>query len=197
LYSLDDITKNTITWYAKEYFKRKIFVSKKFKCIILYHLNKLKIMILNEENEWIESTYEDQREIASNKEIQYIFTFDLKNYNRYIGFIGYKKNNSALVFKTKDMDSKRDTGATCEESGKEKSIQKLNLILGEEKYTSKNTRLEKDEDGNVIREAVGQIELCILQEFILRYYDVIKKDEKKWFLTPEMAIYYKLYKIIV
>lgn len=28
LYSLDDITKNTITWYAKEYFKRKIFVSK-------------------------------------------------------------------------------------------------------------------------------------------------------------------------
>ena len=197
LYSLDNITKNTITWYAKEYFKRKIFVSKKFKCIILYHLNKFKIMILNEENEWIEATHEDQREIAFNKEIQDIFTFNSKDYNRYIGFIGYKKNNSALVFKTKDMDFKRDTGATCEESGKEKSIQKLNLILGEEKYTSKNTKLEKDEDGNVIREAVGQIELCILQEFILRYYDVIKKDEKKWFLTPEMAIYYKLYKIIV
>ena len=197
LYSLDNITKNTITWYAKEYFKRKIFVSKKFKCIILYHLNKFKIMILNEENEWIEATHEDQREIAFNKEIQDIFTFNSKDYNRYIGFIGYKKNNSVLVFKTKDIDFKRDTGATCEESGKEKSIQKLNLILGEEKYTSKNTKLEKDEDGNVIREAVGQIELCILQEFILRYYDVIKKDKKKWFLTPEMAIYYKLYKIIV
>ena len=197
LYSLDDITKNTIAWYAKEYFKRKIFISRRFKCIILYHLNKFKIMILNDENEWVESTHEDQREIASNKEIQNIFTFDSKNYNRYIGFIGYKKNNSALVFKTKDMDSKRDTGATCEESGKEKSIQKLNLILGEEKYTSKNTKLEKNEDGNVIREAIGQIELCILQEFILRYYDSIKKNEKKWFLTPEMAIYYKLYKIIV
>jgi hypothetical protein len=197
LYSLDKINKISLIWYSKEYFKRKIFVSGKFKCMIMYKLNKFKIMILNEENIWIESTPEDQREIASNKEIQNIFTFDSKNYNRYIGFIGYKKNNSALVFKTKDMDSKRDTGATCEESGKEKSIQKLNLILGEEKYTSKNTKLEKNEDGNVIREAIGQIELCILQEFILRYYDSIKKNEKKWFLTPEMAIYYKLYKIIV
>jgi hypothetical protein len=197
LYSLDDINKNSLIWYSLEYFKRKIFLSGKFKCIIMYKLNKFKIMILNQENIWIESNVEDQREIASNKEIQDIFTFQQKDYNRYIGFIGYKKNNSALVFKTKDMDSKRDTGATCEESGKEKSIQKLNLILGEEKYTSKNTRLEKDEDGNIIREAIGQIELCILQEFILRYYDVIKKDDKKWFLTPEMAIYYKLYKIIV
>ena len=197
LYSLDNINKNSLIWYSKEYFKRKIFVSGKFKCMIMYKLNKFKIMILNEENIWIESTPEDQREIASNKEIQDIFIFHSKDYNRYIGFIGYKKNNSALVFKTKDMDSTRDTGATCEESGKEKSIQKLNLILGEEKYTSKNTKLEKDEDGNVIREAVGQTELCIFQEFILRYYDIIKKDDKKWFLTPEMAIYYKLYKIIV
>jgi len=197
LYSLDNINKNSLIWYSKEYFKRKIFVSKMFKCIIMYKLNKFKIMILNEENVWIESNVEEQREIASNKEIQNIFTFHTKDYNRYIGFIGYKKNNSALVFKTKDMDSTRDTGATCEESGKEKSIQKLNLILGEEKYTTKNTKLEKDEEGNVIREAIGQTELCIFQELILRYYDIIKKDGKKWFLTPEMAIYYKLYKIIV
>jgi hypothetical protein len=190
-------SKLTFEWFAKEYFEMNSIITKNFTAFIMYNLNKRMILILDENNKWIEAGPEDQREIASNKEIQYIFTFDLKDYNRYIGFIGYKKNNSALVFKTKDMDSKRDTGATCEESGKEKSIQKLNLILGEEKYTSKNTRLEKDEDGNIIREAIGQIELCILQEFILRYYDVIKKDDKKWFLTPEMAIYYKLYKIIV
>jgi hypothetical protein len=84
----------------------------------------------------------------------------------------------------------------CEESGKDKSIKKLNLIIGEEKYTNKNTKLEKDKDGNVIREAIGQTELCIYQEFMLRYYETINKNDKKWFLTPEMAIYYKLYKII-
>ena len=197
LYALKEITKHSFIWYLMEYFKRKTIVTKKFKCIIMYHLNKFKLMILNANNKWIESEPEDQREIASSKEVKEIFTFTATEYNRYIGFIGYKKNNSALVFKTKDMDSKRDTGATCEESGKEKTIQKLNSILGEEKYTSKNTKLEKDTNGNVIRDAIGQTELCIFQEFILRYYDIIKKGGKRWFLTPEMAIYYKLYKIIV
>ena len=197
LYALKDINKNSFIWYLMEYFKRKTIVTKKFKCIIMYNLSKFKLMILNENNKWIESEPEDQREIASSKEVKELFTFIPSEYNRFIGFIGYKKNNSALVFKTKDMDSTRDTGATCEESGKEKTIQKLNSIIGEDKYTSKNTKLEKDSDGNVIREAIGQTELCIFQEFILRYYDIIKKGGKRWFLTPEMAIYYKLYKIIV
>jgi hypothetical protein len=197
LYALKDINKHSFIWYLMEYFKRKTIVTKKFKCIIMYNLNKFKLMILNDNNKWIESEPEDQREIASSKEVKELFTFTATEYNRHIGFIGYKKNNSALVFKTKDMDSKRDTGATCEESGKEKTIQKLNSILGEDKYTSKNTKLEKDSDGNVIREAIGQTELCIFQEFILRYYDIIKKGGKRWFLTPEMAIYYKLYKIIM
>ena len=197
LYALSDINKNSFIWYLMEYFKRKTIVTKKFKCIIMYNLSKFKLMILNNNNKWIESEPEDQREIASSKEVKELFTFTPSEYNRFIGFIGYKKNNSALVFKTKDMDSTRDTGATCEESGKEKTIQKLNSIIGEDKYTSKNTKLEKDSDGNVIREAIGQTELCIFQEFILRYYDIIKKGGKRWFLTPEMAIYYKLYKIIV
>ena len=197
LYALKEITKHSFIWYLMEYFKRKTIVTKKFKCIIMYNLNKFKLMILNDNNKWIESEPEDQREIASSKEVKEVFTFTATEYNRFIGFIGYKKNNSALVFKTKDMDSKRDTGATCEESGKEKTIQKLNLIIGEDKYTSKNTKLEKDSDGNVIRDAIGQTELCIFQEFILRYYEIVKKGGKRWFLTPEMAIYYKLYKIIM
>ena len=95
------------------------------------------------------------------------------------------------------MDSSRDTGATCEEAGKDKSIQKLNGILGEDKYTKENTKSQKDNDGNITQEAIGQIELCVLQEFILRYFNAIKKNGKKWFLTPELAIGHKLYKIIV
>ena len=73
----------------------------------------------------------------------------------------------------------------------------LNNIIGEEKYTKENTKIIKDENKNVIQEAMGHTELCVLQEFILRYFDRIRKDGKKWFFTPEMAIYHKLYTIHV
>jgi len=96
------------------------------------------------------------------------------------------------------MSSKRDTGARCDEAGKIKTLQKLNEIVGEKnKYTKENTKAQKDKDGNIISEAIGNIELCVLQEFILRFFDSIKKDGKKWFLTPEMAIWHKLYTVFV
>ena len=197
IFSLENINKNSIQWFFKEYFERNIIVTKNYKSFVMYKLNKFKIMILNDENQWVEAEPETLTEIASSKEAKSMLTFNIKDYNKYVGFIGYKKNNKDLVFKTKDMESKRDTGATCEESGKEKTLTKLNLIVGETKYTNENSKQLKDKDGNIIREALGQIELCVLQEFILRYYDKIKKNDKKWFLTPEMAIYNKLYKIIV
>ena len=118
-------------------------------------------------------------------------------YNKIIGFIGYEKSNKYLVFKTKDLTAKRDTGARCDEAGKEKTMKKLNEILGEDKYTNETTKMQKDSSGTVIREATGQIELCVMQEFILRFFEIIKKDNKKWFLTPELAIYFKLYTIFV
>ena len=37
----------------------------------------------------------------------------------------------------------------------------------------------------------------VLEEILLRYFNKIKKNNKKWFLTPEMAIYYKLYTVNV
>ena len=38
----------------------------------------------------------------------------------------------------------------------------------------------------------NEIELCILQEFILRYFDVIYKDGKRWFLTPIQVLLNKI-----
>lgn len=193
LYSLDNIETNSLELLFKNYFETKVISSGQFKCIILQDLNKSKLMILNEENQWTLAEPEDQREITSDKKVKELFIFDIKDYNQYIGFIGYK-SNKALVFKVKDMASTRDTGATCEESGKDKSIKKLNLILGEEKYTQNNTKMMKNANG-IVREAIGQTELCVIQEFILRYFDIIRKNSKRWFLTPEMALNYKLYKI--
>ena len=70
-------------------------------------------------------------------------------------------------------------------------------IIGETKYTNETTKMQKDADGNIIREPVSHVELCVIQEFILRYFDLIKRDDKKWFLSPEMAIFHKLYTVNV
>ena len=102
-----------------------------------------------------------------------------------------------MVFKTKDMSSTRDTGARCNQAGKDKTMKKLNDIIGEVRYTNETTKVKKDADGNIISQSIGDIELCVTQELILRYFNVIQKDNKKWFLIPEMAIFYKLYKVFV
>jgi hypothetical protein len=197
LYSLQSIKQDSLEWYAKDYFEKNTFSTEKFIVFITSNLNKIVIMILDEKNTWIESTPEDRREIAASKETKKFVAFELSDYNNIVGFIGLEKNYKYLIFKTKDMLSKRDTGARCDESGKTKTIQILNKIIGEEKYTKENTKIIKDEKGDIVQEAIGQVELCIWQEFILRYYDKIKKNNKKWFITPELAIYYKLYNIFI
>jgi len=195
LYSLETINKGTFEWFAKEYFDDNSITTTNFTAFIMYKLNKRMIMILNKSNKWVEAEPEDQREIASSKEAKKYLTMKPEDYNRIVGFIGYEKSNRYLVFKTKDMLSKRDTGARCDEAGKVKTLQKLNEIVGENKYTNENTKAEKDSDGNIIREAVGHVELCVLQEFLLRFFNTIKREDKKWFFTPEMAIWHKLYTV--
>lgn len=194
LYSLDNIQNGTFEWFAKKYFVSNSIITKKFTVFIMYKLDKRIIMILNENNKWIVAEPEDQREIAGTKEAKEYLSFNVEKYNKIIGFIGYEKSNRFLVFKTKDITSKRDTGARCDESGKIKTIQRLNNIVGEEKFTKENTKAIK-EKGKVIKEAVSHVELCVLEEFILRYFNTIKKDNINWFITPEMALWHKLYTV--
>jgi hypothetical protein len=169
-------------------------------------------------NKWMHAEPEDERELfeylnklvednSKNPNKTYdvddveqakdITKFDITRYNKHVGFIGYGKNNKVLEFKTKDMTSKRDTGAICRQATKSKNLTKLNEILGEEKYTIENTKTEKDANGNVIKETIGNDEVCVLEEFVLRFFDATKKDNKKWFLTPEMALLHNFYKIFV
>jgi superfamily II DNA or RNA helicase len=198
IYSMKEINNNSVEYLIKQYFERKSIVTRNNIAIILYNLNKLKIMIYNNDSsKWVEARPEDQKEIEDSKAVMELMDFKKSDYNNIVGFMGYEKNNKYLIFKTKDMLSSRDTGARCDEAGKNKTIQLLNQIIGEEKYTKENTKILKDEDKNVIQEAVGHVELCVTQEFILRYFDKIRKNNKKWFLTPEMALYYKLYTIHV
>ena len=76
-------------------------------------------------------------------------------------------------------------------------MKKINDAVGEEKYTKETTKIIKDKSGVVIQDAIGNENLCVLLEFVLRYFNSIKKNDKQWFLTPELAIYHKLYTIFV
>jgi hypothetical protein len=197
IYSLESIPQDSFERYTKNYFEKYTISTQKYTIFIAYKLNKRMIMILNNENKWVEATPEEQREIASYKSTKDFLAFDINNYNNIIGFIGYEKGNKDLAFKTKNMLSKRDTGARCDQATKNKNLTKLNEIIGEEKYTNENTKSVKDKDGNIIKEAIGNDELCVFEEFILRYFNEIEKNNKSWFLTPEMAIYHKLYTVFV
>jgi superfamily II DNA or RNA helicase len=199
VYSIDKPKKNSFESFSKNYFEKHTINVKKIKAIILFDFNIRKTMIINKDNIWELAEPEDELEIDNSKEGKKILNFVADDYlnkslpNGIIGFIGYKKNSKNYIFKTKDVFLPRDTGASCIEAGKSKTLATLNKIVGSELYTKENTKIIKDEDGNVLQEAIGENELCVLQEFILRKYNKEKKDNKLWFLTPDMAILYKIY----
>lgn len=80
-----------------------------------------------------------------------------------------------MVYKIKDTTNNRSTGFRCDQSGKEKTINILNNIYNENKYTTKETK-------------EGLFELCVRQEFTLRSFENQKLDNKTWFLDTETAI---------
>jgi hypothetical protein len=202
LYSLDTVVENSIEYYAKKYFEKISVKTENFQAIILYNLNKREIMILNERNRWIEAGPEDQREIAMSEEAKKQLSFNKTDFNRIIGFIGYEKKNKYLVFKTKDIESSRDTGARCDESGKEKTLKKIEIFLDENQFNELLLRPKIDKDNAIVvdkhekpvEEMIGHAEMCVLLELVLRYLDD-NDTNKKYFLTPELALYHKMYKV--
>ena len=200
LYSLDSLEEESFDWLVKSYFDKISIKTKTDYYIFFYKLNKIIILKLEKSvgedvlMKWVELEPEDRIEFTKYQETLSYLAFDKKNYNKIVGFLGYDKQNKNLVFKTKNLNSSRDTGARCDESGKKNTIIILNEILGEEVFTNENTKQIKEKN-NIVKEATGQTELCILLEFILRYFNEIKKDNKKWFLSPELALFHKLYKL--
>jgi hypothetical protein len=79
---------------------------------------------------------------------------------------------------------KTGAGAKCEEEGKTKTVKKLKDLL--QHYGDGKTEWI---------EPFNHVELCVVQELFLRYFNTIMKDNKQWFVSPEMAIYFKFYPV--
>ncbi len=173
LYSLKVVKDKSFEEYSLNYYNEKIIRHKKMIALELYDDKSRKYIILNEKTRnWSNALPEDIRELNELIDARPI----PNNINNLVGFIDYEvKTGKFMVFKVKDMLEKRHTGARCDGAGKKETITLLNRIVGEEKYTKDNTK------------GVIQEELCSLQEFTLRYYNKIKKDNKIYFLDLSIA----------
>jgi hypothetical protein len=181
--SLKTIEENTIEKYAMDYFDEKIDKHGEFTWIVFYNFNKKKTMILDSgENKWKEAEANDEYEIE-----QYISSkkSNIKQiFHDIIGFVGVKSNKTNVqnnwIFKTKNMNEKRNTGAECDTAGKKTQIFILNSLLDNEIFNNENTKNIKGG-------------LCVFIEILMRYFDYhynkfkINYREKIWFLDPDMT----------
>jgi len=155
----------------KKIYDDMILHNKGVRGIILLKDNNRYLLIKGDEM-WIKGESEDYSDLSP--EIEKLI-LPLQSYNRYVGFVGNFKNQYN-IFKIKDMEDKRGKGARCDQSGKSDTYGIINYILGENKYTSENTKGKK------------KIEFCVIQELLLRFYNKINKDNKVWFLNQQEAI---------
>jgi hypothetical protein len=162
---------------SREYLFSKIITAKGVTGIVIFdgpsRRTNLNIYVLNKNTKtWIPAEPEDKRDL----ELAILNRYKLKdNLNKYVGFIGFETNKKYMVYKVKDTENKRSTGFRCDQSGKDKIMKLLNEIENDNKYISKQTK----DNAN---------ELCVRQEFTLRYYNYINLDDLVWFLDTETAI---------
>uniref|UniRef100_A0A6C0F3N8 Helicase ATP-binding domain-containing protein n=1 Tax=viral metagenome TaxID=1070528 RepID=A0A6C0F3N8_9ZZZZ len=171
LYAKEVIDETSFEFKIKGCFDEKIILNKGVTGIILFNGDVRSVLILNR-GKWTAAESEDINDLAPAIKKKYFD--DPRHFNTNVGFIGSDKTG-VFVFKVKDILNTRNTGARCDEAGKAKTIKLLNTIIGHEEYTKENTK------------GMVQQELCALQEFTLRLYNLQKKDNLVWFLDPEMA----------
>ena len=184
LYS-NDINENTFLEKAMNYFHRNTIVfqnkfnSKTTTSILLYNIHEKEEILILLNGIWQKAEPEDIRELMEAANVREKWIIKNQKLSSLIGFMGYEKQNRYLVFKIKDMKSKRNSGARCDEGGKAKTLKMLNEVVGEERYTNESTK------------GLVQTELCCLLEMIMRYYNRMKIDDKIWFLNSDVALFNK------
>jgi len=120
------------------------------------------------------------------------FKFNIDGINNFIGFLTNFKNR--IVFKVKSIASsaqkRTNKGQQLPTSGENKrvTVNRLNSILSnlnpKPKYgmNSSNTKIETIYGDDNIR-SINDMELAVEIELILRYLDINKSNDKKWFFN--------------
>lgn len=147
----------------------KIINVKKVHIIYMYDKATPKIAALNTDTR----TWEIVDDKYTLSETQKVVKKKCETYilNPIIGFIDYDKTDG-YAFKMKDLSNKRNNGSKCANAGKLKTIKLINQLIGADTFTTE------------IAKNISQPILCIIQEFLVRHYNVIRPD-KKWFMLYE------------
>ena len=163
-------TNNEFEENLKNVIESKILTNKKTSGIILQNKDKPVLVIRNKtDDKYVWKIAEPENYIDLGENLKKIVNEFLpaNKINEYVGFITNFKNEY-MIFKVKNMKKKRHKGARCDQSGRKEAVKVLNDIANIDM---------SDTD-------ITQKELCVLQELILRLYDLNKKNDKKWFLSP-------------
>jgi len=138
---------------------------------LLLFKDNISTLYVNDLNSWHQAEYVDRKAFEESS----IKTYET-NYSKLNRFIGYIEiNELGNKFKTLDNSAKRNKGRKCGSENKINIIKQINSIVGYEKFNKENTK-----DGKTAPY------LCIFLEFILRYYNYEKKNNKLWFVNSDM-----------
>jgi hypothetical protein len=183
--------------------KSVIKTSKNLVGIILFDNNVEHMYILNATATpiWIPATPLQKGQLLQAIKEDPRFIINKSNINTIIGYISYD-TKYGYTFKIKNNELKRHTGASCDQMNKDKKTQLLNMLAGYEKYKKydkeekevKGKSKEKSKKEKKEGDTTGMIkeQMCSLIEFMMRYYTIINKDDKIWFLNNDKYILNKI-----
>jgi len=178
LYSLDMLRTGTAERYSKDYFEKNTFQVSNLIVFLAYTPEKEQILLyLSPENTWLPVDLVDKELI--DRMLPPRLAADIEHCNSTVGFMGHDTGDG-FVFKTKRMGAAatgKDKGARCSQASRKLNLVKLNDILGTEGVFNLSTD-------------VSNLALCTVIEFVMRLFDERKHNGKRWFFTPEMALYY-------
>ena len=203
IYSLEQLEENSLEAFIKQYFDKQVIKTNKDMLVfIIPHGTQLFLKYDNDSYNWIDVSPYESKTINTSKEVVAVLHYDYydKNktkeekkssykayYNSVVGYMGFDKGSKQFYFKTRTVGTKRDKGATCFQAAKKENLTKINNLLGYDKYTSENTKMVKDLQGNIIKDTISNNELCVLLELIYRLFHETNKNDKKWVMSPELA----------
>ena len=196
VYNLDKIT-HELEDEIKKYFEKRVVRNELLKGILLQNEGKYEILIMKSNDNKKYFMKAKQGEINSLlKQIKEVFLFSeedfQKNFGNKIGILINFKNKSKeyneLIFKIKDMEQERTTGARCDQFSKNDKIKLLNELVSNldgviTSYTGTNMKKIP-------------IDTCYFIEFLFRYMNISEIGNKKWFLDAEQSVLNKLEKRI-
>jgi len=181
--SVDSVSSEKL---IRNYFEEKIVKVRGNNAVVLAvdsedkqgESGRKKVFIQTNEDKWIWADAQPTDEMDAKRQSAKKLLIPLSGMNSLFGFMQVLKD--AVVFKTLDSSAKARIGSVCNVEGKKDVIKRINMI-SDIKYSDKGT----DTDVTVNSKEIVKQGLCVILEILFRYYDDIKKNNKRWFLNNE------------